>query len=258
MPSAAALQALLPPDVDLDGQLRHEAARPVWLGVVWGRLGRGDHARAYFDRVRLPELQPWIGAERGRLLRELGHHAEAEAIEWQALIRADDPVDAAMLRISLAADAVGFGDVARATSRLQAARDAVAQLPDGPRAARQRLRLCWVSVEVAWLRGEPPPSDGLPVWDDGFQAPGFPSDHAAGSTFHAAKGLLFGGVVRADPRLLDAAARGAPPALLWAVHLARADAGWPDARRVAQEAEAAIVAPDGPFTQLPDGPSTSA
>ena len=34
MPPVAALRALLPPDVDLDGQLRHEAARPVWLGVV--------------------------------------------------------------------------------------------------------------------------------------------------------------------------------------------------------------------------------
>ncbi len=251
MPPAAALKALLPPDVDLDGQLRHEAAREVWIGVVWGRLGRGDHAWAYFDQVRQPELQPWIGAERGRLLRELGQHREAEAIEGEALTRADDPVDAAMLRISLAADAVGIGDVTTATSRLRAARAAVAHLPDGPRAARQRLRLCWVSVEVAWLRDDPPPREGLPVWDDGFEAPWFPPDHAAGSTFHAAKGLLFGGAVRADPRLLDAAAREAPPALLWAVHLARADAGRPDARRAAQEVRASIVTSPASVPDLP-------
>ena len=206
MLSAPALAALLPPDVDLDGPLRHEAARPVWIGMVWGRLDRGDLAWAWFDRVGLPELQAWIGAERGRLHRELGRHARAEEIEWRALVRADDPVDAAMLRISLAADAVGHGDVEAATSRMHAARQAVGALQDGPRAARERLRLSWVEVEVAWLRGAPPPTDALPVWDEGFGAPRFPPDHAAGTTFHAAKGLLFAGVVRRDLRLLEAAA----------------------------------------------------
>jgi hypothetical protein len=215
----------------------------VWLGMVWGRLGRGDHAWACFDRVRLPGLQPWIAAERGRLLRELGDHTAAEAIEWPALVRADDPVDAAMLRISLAADAVGLGDLDRAASRLQAARTAVASLPDSPRAARQRVRLSWVEVEVAWLRHEPPPVDALPVWSEGFAGPQLPRDYAAGTPFHTAKGLLFAGVVRADPRLLDAAAEDAPPALLWAVHAARADAGRPGAGDAARAARAAIVAP---------------
>jgi hypothetical protein len=245
MPSDAALAALLPPDVDLAGSLRHEAARPVWIGMVWGRLGRGDLAWAWFDRVGLPELQPWIGAERGRLHRELGRHARAEEIEWRALVRAEDPVDAAMLRVSLAADAVGHGDVQAATSRLHAAREAVVALADGPRAARQRLRLGWVEVEVAWLRGEPPPTDVLPVWEEGADAPRFPPDHAAGSTFHAAKGLLFAGVVRRDLRLLEAAAREAPPALAWAVHRARSDAGVPGAADQARRAEAEVVPPEG-------------
>ncbi len=249
-PPSAALQALLPPDVDLKGTLRHQAARPVWIGMVWGRLGRGDHAWACFDRVRLPDLQPWIAAERGRLLRELGDHTGAEAIEWPALVRADDPVDAAMLRISLTADAVGLGDPTRATSRLQAARDAVASLPDGPRAARQRLRFSWVEVEVAWLRGEPPPADDLPTWSEGFAGPQFHRDYAAGTAYHAAKGLLFAGVVRAEPRLLDAAAEDAPPALLWAVHAARADAGRPGASQAAQSARAAIVAPPARATAI--------
>jgi len=243
VPSIAALKALLPPDVDLDGPLRHEAARPVWIGMVWGRLGRGDLAWQHFDRVRLPELQPWIAAERGRLLRELGGHAAAEALEWRALVRADEPVDAAMLRVSLTADAVGMGDVARATSRLQAAREAVAALPDGPRAARQRLRLTWVEVEVAWLRGQTPPDDGLPAWHDVLQGPRFPPDHAAGSTFHTAKGLLFAGVVRHDPRLLDTAAQQAPPALLWAVHEARAATGIAGAAQAATAARREVVHP---------------
>ena len=244
-PPGAALKALLPADVDLKGTLRHQAARPVWIGMVWGRLGRGDHAWACFDRVRLPALQPWIAAERGRLLRELGDHTAAEAIEWPALVRADDPVDAAMLRTSLVADAVGSGDRTRATSRLQAARQAVASLPDGPRAARQRMRLSWVEVEVAWLRGEAPPADDLPTWSEGFAGPQLPRDYAAGTRFHAAKGLLFAGVVRADPRLLDAAAEDAPPALLWAVHAARADAGRSGAGEAAQTARASVVPPPG-------------
>ncbi len=254
-PPTAALKALLPPDVDLKGTLRHQAARPVWIGMVWGRLGRGDHAWTCFGRVRLPALQPWIAAERGRLLRELGDHRAAEAIEWPALVRADDPVDAAMLRISLAADAVGLGDHARATSRLQSARDAVASLTDGPRAARQRLRLSWVEVEVAWLHRRPPPVDGLPTWSEGFAGPHLPRDYAAGTPFHTAKGLLFAGVVRADPRLLDAAAEDAPPALLWAVHAARADAGRAGASQAAQAARAAIVAPPrpGPEQRPPGG-----
>ena len=243
VPPTAALKALLPPDVDLRGRLRHEAARPVWLGMVWGRLGRGDLAWLHFDRVRLPELQPWIAAERGRIVRELGDHASAEALEWRALVRADEPVDAAMLRVSLTADAVGMGDVARATSRLRAARKAVAGLTDGPRAARQRLRLVWVEVEVAWLRGQTPPDDGLPVWHDVLQGPRFPPDHAAGSTFHTAKGLLFAGVVRHDPRLLDTAAQQAPPALLWAVHEARAAAGFAGAAQAATAARREVVHP---------------
>lgn len=261
VPPRAALRALLPPDVDLKGRLRHQAARPVWLGMVWGRLGRGELAWAWWDRVRLPQLQPWIAAERGRLLREAGHHGAAEAIEWPELVRADDPVDAAMLRISLTADAVGRSDPTRATSRLQAARTAVAELVDGPRAARQRLRLSWVAIEVAWLHGDRPTVDDLPAWTAGFGAPRFPRDYAAGSRFHAAKGLLFAGIVREDPRLLDAAAVDAPPALAWAVQAARADAGRVGAGEAARLARRQLIPPPSPeglpqdeIPPHPDGP----
>jgi hypothetical protein len=264
LPPLDALAALLPPDVDLasGAGLRHEAAVPVWYGVVWSRLGRGDLAWRHWDRVQLPELQPWIAAERGRVLRELGLHAEAEALEWPALLRAD-PIDAAMLRISLTADAVGLGDRDRARRRLEAAREAVAALVESPRAARQRLRLTWVGVEVAYLDGVAPSADGLPWWDaqagddrtdrtdrmerpaagDGGGGPGYPADHAWGSGFHTAKGLLFGGIVRGDLRLLDAAAAVAPPVLAWGVHLARADAGVPGALDAARTAWAATAAP---------------
>lgn len=242
-PPAAALATLLPPDVDLADGWRHEAATPVWHGVVWGRLGRGDLAWAHLARVQLPTLWPWIAAERGRILRELGLHGEAEAREFPALVAADDPVDAAMLRISLAADAVGLGDTARAVRRLAAAREAVEALEDGPRAARQRLRLGWVTTEVAYLEGRTPPTDGVPRWDDEAGGPQLPEDLAWGSRFHRAKALLFAGIVRDDERLLAAAAAEAPPVLAWAVQLARADRGVSGAAAAARAAWRAVVPP---------------
>jgi hypothetical protein len=247
VPPAEALAELLPPDVDLasGAGVRHDAAIPVWYGVVWSRLGRGDLAWQQWDRVTLPALGPWIAAERGRVLRELGLHQAAEALEWPALLHAQDPVDAAMVRISLTADAVGSLDRSTARRRLAAAEAALAVVPDGPRAARQRLRLAWVRVEVAFLCGDPLPFAGLPVWDDRTQRPRFPADHVWGSRFHTAKGLLFGGVARDDDRLLDAAVAIAPPVLSWGIELARADRGRPGALEAARQAWRAIVPPPG-------------
>jgi hypothetical protein len=256
-PPAEALARLLPPDVRTSERWRHEAALPVWNGVVWGRLGRGDLAFEHLDRVRLPALQPWIAAERGRILRELGLHAAAEALEWPALLAATDPVDAAMLRISLAADAVGMADPDRAVRRLSAAAEALAELPDGPRAARQRLRHTWVGVEVAWLTGASPSSHGLPAWDEATAAPSFPPDHAWGSDFHTAKGLLFAAVVDAEPRLLDASAALAPPALMWAVQLARADAGRDGAEAAARRAWRDIIPPPAYAAQARSAPGAA-
>jgi hypothetical protein len=260
VPPAAHLADLVPPDVDLDTGtgLRHGAAVPVWFGVVWGRLGRGDLAWAQWERVRLPALQPWIAAERGRLLRELGDHAAAEAREWPALLAAEDPVDQAMLRISLAADAVGRADVATASRRLDGALATLDDAPASPRRDRQQLRAAWVGVEVALLAGVAPEEALLPrlaatgeasaeamatgVATGVTSATGeasatgepsaarptalrvhYPPAYAAGTRFHRAKGCLFAAVVRRDRRLLVPAAELAPPALAWAVDLALAD-----------------------------------
>jgi hypothetical protein len=254
VPDADALAVLLPPDVDLASGWRHEAARPVWYGVVWGRLGRGDLAWAHLDRVQLPTLAPWIAAERGRIVRELGLHAVAERFEMPALLTATDPVDAAMLRVSLVADAVGLGDVDRAVRRLTAARTAVAELPEGPRAARQRLRLSWVTTEVAFLTRTAPPDDAA-RWDETAGAPVLPADAEHGSSFHRAKALLFGGIVRDDDRLLAAAADRAAPVIAWAVHLARADRGVPGAFDAARAAWAAVVPPPGHAAEVAATPT---
>jgi hypothetical protein len=239
---------LLPPDVDLVRGWRHTAADVVWQGVVWGRLGRADLAATHLDLVQAPALQPWIAAERGRLARELGLHAHAEAVECRALERAEDAVDVAMLRISLTADAVGVGEVDRAVERLAAARVAVAASPDGPRAARQRLRLGWVEVEVGALSGAGTPAvvgRRLARWDPGSGGVVQPDDARHGTAFHRAKGCLFAGVVRDDDRLLDAAAVEAPPILAWAVALARADRGRAGALEDARAAWARIVPSPG-------------
>lgn len=233
---------LLPPEVDLRHPERGGAARPVWLGVVWSRLGRGDLAWQFWDRVTADAVQPWIAAERGRVLRELGLHAAAERLEWPAVAAAEDPGDRAMLQVSLVADAVGRGDVAAATRRLEVATQAVGDLPDGPRAARQRLRLTWVGVEVAWLTGSAPSLHGLPVRGEDA-AVTWPDEAHHGSDFHRAKALLFGGLVHRSVPLLDLAAEIAPPVLAWAVHLARADHGCEGAETLARDAWTAIEPP---------------
>ena len=144
-PSPDDLARLLPPEVDLARPARHASARPVWLGMVWSRLGRGDLAWQFWDRVKARGVQPWLAAERGRVLRELGLHEEAERLEWPALAAAEDPVDRAMLRVSLVADAVGRGDVDGAVRRLEAAREAVA---DAGRLAPRRTPAAAAHVGV--------------------------------------------------------------------------------------------------------------
>lgn len=217
--------------------------------MVWSRLGRGDLAWAFWDRVGATSVQPWLAAERGRVLRELGLHADAERLEWPALAAAEDPVDRAMLQVSLVADAVGRGDVDTAVRRLAVARDSVAGLADSPRAARQRLRLTWVGVEVAWLTGTQPSTDGLPS-ATGNGGLALPVDLVHGTTFHRAKALLFAGLVHGRLDLLDRALTEAPPVLTWAIHLARADHGADGATAAARAAWGTIVAPPAHATDV--------
>ncbi len=238
LPPASAAARLLPPDAVGVGPLR----RDVWTGVVWSRLGRGDRAWSWWRRAaaalhadldpgsgtEVRHVRAWIAAERGRVLRELGLHAHAEALETPALLAlrarpGTGPVGEAMLLVSLAADAVGRHRTELAGHRLAAAREALTRAGDAPRVARQRLRASWVEVEIAFLRGVWPDPDTLPHWDPVGQRPVLPPDHAHGTDFHTAKGLLFAGVVARDPRLLRAALDLAPPVLGWAVALALED-----------------------------------
>ena len=245
LPPDEALDDLVPLDVPADPTaLRHPAELDVWYGHVWSRLGRGDLAWAWWDQVEAEVLEPWIAAERGRVLRELGLHAAASWYDELGLSNVYEPVEMVMLRLGLAADAIGLGDSEGARIRFGAADSLLRTLPDGPRAARQRLRRSWVAVELAAFSEEEPDLDTLPDLDEDGE-PSFPDDYRSGTRFHRAKGLLFGGIARRDADLLDAAAAIAPPVLLWAVELARADRGDPDAEARARDAWEQIVAPPG-------------
>ena len=221
--------------------IRSSDAAAVWNGVVWGRLGRCDLAWAWWDSVDEPTLQPWIAAERGRILRELGLHQRAADLEEEGLCIAHDLVDVVMLRLSLAADAVGLGQEAAARRSLGTAGSLLDELPDDERVQRQRLRRRWIEVEVGLLTGARPDGDGLPSWGD--DAPVYPADHAGGTDFHRAKGLLFAGIVHGDERLLAAGAELAPPMLRWAIELARADRGVEGAAKRATTAWRKVTPP---------------
>jgi len=235
------LDVLVPADVR-DGRTdRGEQAARVWDGVVWGRLGRGELAWACFDQVDDPDLRPWTDAERGRVLRELGLHAQAEEHDLAGLRRAADPVDEAMVWIGLTADAVGSAEVSETLLRLAAARDALDSAPDGARRDRQVLRLTWVETEVAGLVGDDPPDGPWPARDGDTMT--WPDVFDAGTVFHRAKAALFAGALTRDLWMLDRAAELAPPVLAWAVHLARADLGVPGAEHAARDAWRAVTPP---------------
>jgi hypothetical protein len=211
---------------------------------VWSRVGRGDLAWRWWERVDPDGVHgPWLAGARGLVLRELGLHREAQRLEEEGLRAAADLVDVVALRLSLAADAVGLGEASVARTRRDAAVDLLGELPDGPRVARQRLRRTWVDVELALLDGTTPPVEGLAdVSTEGDVR--HPPDAVHGTDFHRAKGLLFAAIARHRPELLAPAAALAPGALRWAVELARVDTG--DARAGARAVGAweAVVPPE--------------
>ena len=235
-----------------DGDPRHidasDATAAAWYGVVWGRLGRGDRAFAWWDGCDDPALQPWLLGERGRIVRELGLHTIARGYDEGGLVDATDLTDVVLLRLSLAADAVGEGNESGARRSLGTASSILDELDVDDRVRRQRLRRRWIEVEIALLAGGQPGADGLPA--QGGREPTFPADYDAGTDFHRAKGLLFAGIAREDEGLLRQASALAPPALRWAAELARLDSGSEDAAGKAVEAWAQIVPPPAVATAV--------
>lgn len=216
----------------------------AWLlGYLWLRLGRHDLAHRWWDRVVDRRLLSRTQASRAASLRELGLHDRAEDADRTGLSLVGpgtSPADRAALLIGLVADAVGRGGATVAGRRLDPATAAVAALGSGREADRQRIRLGWVTAEVELMTGRRP-TVALPrLGPEGVAAP---KHYAGGCRHHLAKGLLFAGVSDRDAATLAAAAELAPPGLVWAVHLARADVGVDGALERAREARRSVLAP---------------
>jgi len=225
------------------GPTEDQATIEYRAGYLAARHGRYDQADGAWSRALVsasPALAAVVYAARGSAARQFGLHARAEADDERALSLAEDGPTAAAALIGLAADRVGHGDLTGASARLVAAVAAVAGLGDALADDRQRIRLAWVRAEVALMSGASPPR--LPV-ARGDGTVDRPAEYRAGTRYHEAKGLLFGGVVRRDAASLAAAADRAPASLLWAVELARSDLGDPGALARAAAAWGQVVVP---------------
>jgi tetratricopeptide (TPR) repeat protein len=86
---------------------------------------------------------------RASFLRQLGGHARARAADGQAWAHcAGDPEAAADALVGLAADALGMGRFGVSARLLERARTI-----DTPDNSRRRIRLSWVSAELAMVQG---------------------------------------------------------------------------------------------------------
>jgi tetratricopeptide (TPR) repeat protein len=143
-----------------------DGARALWLsGVALGALGRYGAALDLLAPAggptiaaeRFPQFGSLAASTAASMYRQLGRHAEAEELDVRALRLADEaapgPVTAEArfdARLGLAADAVGLHRVPDAGRLL---REAAAVVPAA--SWRHRVRLDWVTVEVALLDGDP-------------------------------------------------------------------------------------------------------
>lgn len=125
-----------------------------WLRAV-AAGGQGRYGSAHSDleallrRVPSGRLASLAHSTQGSFLRQLGWHTLARRWEGRALTLAGDDVEArADALIGLAADALGVGRFAAATTLLD-----VVELPAGDAARRLAVRRNWVAAELAMATG---------------------------------------------------------------------------------------------------------
>lgn len=132
------------------------AATPhgLWLrAVAAGGQGRYASARADLALLcRTPHADPLVSlahSTRASFLRQLGRHLQARPWDGRALALAGSDAEAeADALIGLAADALGVGRFPASETALRRAADVAADLP------RLRVRIGWVSAELAMARGQ--------------------------------------------------------------------------------------------------------
>jgi tetratricopeptide (TPR) repeat protein len=180
-----------------------DGARALWLsGVALGALGRYGAALELLARPGGPRIQPeaqpryasLAGSTAASIYRQLGRHADAQRLDTAALRLVDtaalrlvdtapplvDTADAVFdARLGLAADAVGLH---RGTDARRLLREAAAVLPEG--SWRHRVRLGWVTTEVALLDGDPASAAAT-------ARRAVEESEAAQAPRHVAKSLLF-------------------------------------------------------------------
>ena len=128
----------------------------LWLRAV-AAGGQGYYGSAQADLDRIQRLSPHGGiaslalSTRASFLRQLGWHDRARSFDGRALALADGAATpAADALIGLAADALGVGRFAASARALRRAADLVADSTS----ARLPVRLCWVTAELAMVRGD--------------------------------------------------------------------------------------------------------
>lgn len=125
-----------------------------WLRAV-AAGGQGRYAVALADLAALHRragcgLGSLAMSTRASFLRQLGGHREAAGWDGRALAAADTDEAAADAVLGLAADALGIGRFTASERLLERAAVAVDTADD----VRLRVRLAWVSAELAMVRGD--------------------------------------------------------------------------------------------------------
>lgn len=135
----------------------------LWLRAV-AAAGQGRYASARCDLATLRRQQTYgptaslAHSAHASFLRQLGRHRLARGWDGRALAlagnRRDDPWSAEAANdalVGLAADALGVGRLNAAARFLERAKDRFADVPDRP---RLKIRMAWVSAELAMAGGD--------------------------------------------------------------------------------------------------------
>lgn len=179
-----------------------ETDRTRWLaGVCLGALGRYGEAGRWLD----PDRDSLAASCRASHLRQLGRHAEAELLDERALAAAGTTEARADALVGLVADAVGRRDRPAMAARLAVARDALA----GDPAWRPRVRLAWVTAEVALCCDDPATALAAGRAAVQLSRAATAGRHAEKSRLVLAAALHAAGRARASARMLRLGAAGA-------------------------------------------------
>jgi hypothetical protein len=158
----------------------------AYLGAAYGSFDSAERlARSVLAPASDPEMRARAAITLGSILRQTGRHAEACKIEKDALRRASDKESVAHLRVGLAADFAGLGDLGAVDRHLG-------------RGWSDR-RLGWrVAVRLRWVRCERELLAEQPGRAAAWARRALTISRRADAVRHEAKSLLFLGAASAE------------------------------------------------------------